>query len=90
MLVSPGDVEDERNAVNEIIGMLQKRAARRGATFQLSKWEDIRPGYSPAGVQTRIEEELSIPDCDVLVAVFRSNGLSACVTRYDSPRDEDP
>ncbi|MBZ5601804.1 MAG: hypothetical protein LAO79_05810 [Acidobacteriia bacterium] len=70
VLVSPGDVTAERDRAHAAIDGLQQHAANRGLRLDVRTWNDVRPGYYPEGVQNRIQDELKINDCDLLIAFF--------------------
>jgi len=68
VLVSPGDLAEERTIVEEVVRELQR--VRRVVTIELRKWEDLPPGFYTEGPQTAIEKDLGIQQADLLVAVF--------------------
>src|SRR5258708_39159594 len=70
VLVSPNDVPKERAIVQCASDTAEYLAARRGVTFHLLRWEDVGPGYDPAGPQNLIESRLEIADCDILIGIF--------------------
>jgi hypothetical protein len=70
VIVSPGDVAEERTIAEAAIHRLKGTAAKRGLVVEVRKWEDVRGGYFPGGVQARIQQELKIENCDLLIAIF--------------------
>jgi hypothetical protein len=70
VLSSPGDLVKERLIVQYAIAKLDKLFEMKGVRISLRKWEDLAPGFSPGGLQERIEQELGISNCDLLIALF--------------------
>ncbi|HTS76368.1 MAG TPA: hypothetical protein VMG40_09205 [Bryobacteraceae bacterium] len=70
VIVFPGDVGEERAAAKQVIGGLQPTAAEMGFSLEVRDWEDVPAGFCPDGVQTRIDQDLRIAECDILVAIF--------------------
>lgn len=72
VLVSPGDVANERAALNTVVDELNRGvAADRGCWLSLWRWEtDARPGMHLQGPQGLIDELMQIQDADVVVGVF--------------------
>jgi hypothetical protein len=73
-LVSPSDVQEERDLVQSVVGEINDllRQIRRNALLELSRWEtDGRPGMHPLGPQGRLDDALQIPNQDIVVGIFR-------------------
>jgi hypothetical protein len=70
VLVSPGDVLEEVEATKRGIEKLRILARRERITFDLRRWEDVTPGFDPEGAQSRIDKELDIRSCDLLIGIF--------------------
>jgi hypothetical protein len=72
VLVSPGDVADERVVARSVVDELNRTvAADRGCRLSLWRWEtDARPGVHLEGPQGLIDELMDIQDADVVVGVF--------------------
>src|SRR5216684_629400 len=72
VLVSPSDVQAERNTLPAIIDEINRGIARElGVRFELWRWEtDVAPGFHPLGPQGLIDAKLQIEDCDVLIGIF--------------------
>jgi hypothetical protein len=68
VVVSPGDVQVERNALLAVLEELNNGIARdRGLRLELARWKtDAYPGSHPEGPQGLIDAILRIEDCDVL------------------------
>jgi hypothetical protein len=72
VLVSPGDVAAERDAVKLVVDELNRRVApSHGCQLSLWRWEtDARPGLHLEGPQGLIDERMQIADSDVVVGIF--------------------
>jgi hypothetical protein len=72
VVASPGDVEDERKAVSNIITRINRTVAENlDLTLRVIKWEtDVYPGFHEAGAQGQIDKLVKIEDCDVFVGIF--------------------
>jgi tetratricopeptide (TPR) repeat protein len=72
VLVSPGDVVDERGVVKAAVDELNRGiAADRGCRLSLWRWEaDARPGVHLQGPQGLIDELMDIEQADLVVGVF--------------------
>jgi tetratricopeptide (TPR) repeat protein len=72
VLVSPGDVADERAAAQAVVDELNRgEAADRGCRLSLWRWEtDAWPGLHLEGPQGQIDEQMDIEDADLVVGVF--------------------
>jgi hypothetical protein len=69
-LVSPGDVQEEREIVKRAIDRLRPRAEKYGLTLSFRKWEDVSPGFDLDGAQARIDKHIQPADCDLVIAVW--------------------
>jgi hypothetical protein len=70
-LVSPGDVAEERKLANEVADNLNKYLAKAlGILIELRQWEDAYPALHPLGPQGRIDSQLNIPECHLVVGIF--------------------
>ncbi|MGI9099644.1 MAG: hypothetical protein ACR2H2_14335 [Solirubrobacteraceae bacterium] len=72
VVVSPGDVAQERAVAQTVVDELNRGvAADRGCRLSLWRWEtDARPGMHLQGSQELIDELMDIEDADVVVGVF--------------------
>lgn len=72
ILVSPGDVAEEREAVKHIIDDLNRRVApSHSCQLSLWRWEtDARPGLHLQGPQGLIDERMEIAGADVVIGIF--------------------
>jgi Domain of unknown function (DUF4062) len=72
VVASPGDVQAERNAVEDVARDLNRATAKdRGLRVEVSRWEtDAFPGFHADGAQGLVDSILKIEDCDVLVGIF--------------------
>jgi len=72
VVASPGDVQAERDSLEEITDELNRGiAADRGLQLVVSRWEtDAYPGFHQDGPQGLIDPILRIQDCDVLIGIF--------------------
>ena len=73
VVVGPSDVQRECASVKSIADDLNEtmRHGRIPAALQVLHWKtDSRPGAHILGPQGRIDEDLDIDDCDVLIGVF--------------------
>lgn len=70
-LVSPSDVEKERELANRIVDDINKHLATPfGMFIELRRWEDFYPGFDPSGPQGQIDSQLNLSDCDIVVGIF--------------------
>ena len=72
VLSSPGDVKEERDAMEDVIEELNHGIAEdRHLRLELSRWEtDVYPGFHPEGPQGLIDPLLKIEECDILLGIF--------------------
>ena len=72
IVVSPGEVAAERDAVKLVVDDLNRRVApANGCQLSLWRWEtDARPGLHLEGPQGLIDERMEIADSDVVVGIF--------------------
>lgn len=72
VMVSPGDVADERAVAHSVVDELNRGvAAVRGCRLSLWRWEtDARSGMHLDGPPGLIDELMDIEDADVVVGVF--------------------
>src|SRR5450755_4674807 len=72
VVVSPGDVMAERDAVELVVDELNRRVApAQGCRLSLWRWEtDARPGLHLEGPQGLIDERMQIADSDVVIGIF--------------------
>jgi tetratricopeptide (TPR) repeat protein len=72
VVVSPGDVMAERDAVVSAVEELDRRWAQSlGWRLSVWRWEtDARPGLHLEGPQGLIDERMEIADADVVVGIF--------------------
>jgi tetratricopeptide (TPR) repeat protein len=71
IVVSPGDVTAERDAVALVVDELSRRVASRGLELSLWRWEtDARAGLHLEGPQGLIDERMDIPEADIVVGIF--------------------
>jgi tetratricopeptide (TPR) repeat protein len=84
VVVSPSDVQFERDAVSSIVDELNDDiASTLGITLAVAKWEtDAYPGFHLAGPQGLIDDVLRIEESDIVIGIFW--------TRFGTPtRDAD-
>ena len=72
VLSSPGDVEEERLVMQDVIDELNHGiAADRNLHLELNRWEtDAHPGFHVEGPQGLIDPILKIEECDILLGIF--------------------
>ncbi|MCI0665660.1 MAG: DUF4062 domain-containing protein, partial [Acidobacteria bacterium] len=72
VVASPGDVQPERDSLQNVIEELNRGiAGDRGLLLRLSRWEtDAHPGFHPEGPQGLIDPILKIGDCHLLIGIF--------------------
>ncbi|MGO9901768.1 MAG: tetratricopeptide repeat protein [Solirubrobacteraceae bacterium] len=72
VVVSPGDVADERETVVSVVEELNRRVAPdKGVLLRVWRWEtDARPGLHLEGPQGLIDERMEIAESDVVVGIF--------------------
>ncbi len=72
VVASPGDVQAERNIVEEVATELNRGiAADRGLRLEVTRWEtDAYPGFHPEGPQCLIDSILRIEDSHILIGIF--------------------
>ena len=72
MLASPGDVQEERDIIAEVIDLINLRLRDdHSVILELWRWEtDTYPGFHALGPQGQVDENLRIEEADVLVGVF--------------------
>jgi hypothetical protein len=72
VVASPGDVQGERDSLDEVVAELNRAiAADRGLRIELGRWEtDAYPGFHPEGPQGLIDPILRVEECDVLIGIF--------------------
>ena len=72
IVASPGDVQPEREILNEVVGSLnQSIASHFNLHVQVLRWEtDAYPGFHLDGPQGLIDEVLGIDNCDIMVGIF--------------------
>ncbi|HXH09562.1 MAG TPA: hypothetical protein VNP04_07355 [Alphaproteobacteria bacterium] len=72
VLASPGDVQPERDTLEEAVAELNRGvAADRSLRLEVARWEtDAFPGFHIEGPQGLIDSILCIEDCDVLIGIF--------------------
>lgn len=71
-VASPGDVQVERDALEEVAEDLNRNIARsRNIVIEISRWEtDSYPGFHLDGPQAWIDQTTDIEDCDILIGIF--------------------
>ena len=72
IIVSPGDVPEERKAVAAVVADLNRLLIPQfGLELRPLRWEtDAYPGFHLEGPQGHIDEVLAIDKCDIMVGVF--------------------
>ena len=72
IVVSPGDVAAERQAVVSVVDELNRRVALdKGYQLSVWRWEtDSRPGLHLDGPQGLIDERMAIGDADIVIGIF--------------------
>jgi hypothetical protein len=71
-VASPGDVADERRAIEPVVQEINQTMGRRvGLMLDLMKWEtDTYPGLATGGPQAVIDRQMPVEDCDVVIGIF--------------------
>jgi tetratricopeptide (TPR) repeat protein len=72
VVVSPGDVQDERDRVAQVVEELNRRVAdERGCRLSLWRWEtDTHPGLHLEGPQGLIDDAMCIVEADLVIGIF--------------------
>ncbi len=72
VVASPGDVQEERELLSQVVTELNENlAASEGIFLYLARWEtDSYPGFHPLGPQGLIDQNLKIEECDLLIGIF--------------------
>jgi hypothetical protein len=70
VLVSPGDVGEERQLFREVIQSASSVVCQLGVMLDLRVWEDASMGYRPEDPQARIDEHLEIEKSDLVIGIF--------------------
>ncbi len=72
VVLSPGDVAEERDTVELVVEELNRQVAREhGCQLSLWRWEtDTRSGMHIAGPQGLIDERMQIADADIAIGIF--------------------
>lgn len=72
VIVSPGDVLDERDAVNKVVENLNRHITPQlGLELRALRWEtDTYPGFHPLGPQGQVDATLGIDTCDIMLGIF--------------------
>src|SRR5262249_16989041 len=72
VVASPGDVQPERNSIDDVAAELNRGIAKdRSFHLEISRWEtDVYPGFHPQGPQGLIDSILCIEQCDLLIGIF--------------------
>jgi hypothetical protein len=71
VISSPGDVEDERKTLADVIEKLNKNIAERsGVTLSVRRWEDAPLGFWKEGVQHHLDSFLKIEDSDLFIGIL--------------------
>ena len=71
-VASPGDVAEERKAIDPIVAEINQTIARRlKIVLDVIMWEtDTYPGLSPSGPQAVIEEQIDFDNTDLVIGIF--------------------
>jgi hypothetical protein len=73
VVASPGDVQEERDLVQSAVDEVNRTLdlARSDVILTVSRLEtDVYPGFHPEGPQGRVEEDLDIENCEILIGIF--------------------
>jgi hypothetical protein len=72
VIASPSDVAPERDAVVKVASELNRLLGRANDfAIDVYRWEtDSGPSFHAEGPQGKIDEDLAIADCDIMVAIF--------------------
>jgi hypothetical protein len=72
VVVSPGDVQLERKAIDAVVNNLNRLITRQfGLELRVHRWEtDVYPAFHPEGPQGQVDETLQIDNCDIMVGIF--------------------
>lgn len=71
-VASPGDVAEERRAIDPIVAEINQTIARRlKVVLDVIMWEtDTYPGLSSGGPQAVIEEQIDLDNTDLVIGIF--------------------
>ncbi len=72
IVVSPGDVQPEREAMNVIAAELNRIITPQfGLELRVLRWEtDVYPAFHLEGPQGQVDEVLQIDNCDIMLGIF--------------------
>lgn len=72
IVVSPGDVQAERETMDAIVADLNRIISSQfGLVLRVLRWEtDVYPAFHLEGPQGQIDEVLQIDNCDIMVGIF--------------------
>jgi len=72
VIASPNDVVPERDAIEQVAIELNRLLGRSGNfSIDVYRWEtDSGPGFNVLGPQGKVDRDLPIAGCDIMVAVF--------------------
>ena len=73
VIVSPGDVPEERDAVETVLGEIARTGIGkdRNLTFDIARWETAAyAGFHLEGGQGICDEVLEIDQADIVIAIF--------------------
>jgi hypothetical protein len=72
IVVSPGDVNPERAAMDKVVADLNPIIASQfGLELRVLRWEtDVYPGFHLKGPQGQVDTGLQIDNCDIMVGIF--------------------
>jgi hypothetical protein len=72
IVVSPGDVQREREMMDEVVDDLNRIiSVQFGLELRVLRWEtDAYPAFHLEGAQGQVDEALQIDDCDIMVGIF--------------------
>jgi hypothetical protein len=72
IVVSPGDVQSEREAMDAIVADLNRIInSQFGLGLRVLRWEtDAYPAFHLEGPQGQVDEALQIDNCDIMVGIF--------------------
>ncbi|MHB8280260.1 MAG: right-handed parallel beta-helix repeat-containing protein [Candidatus Humimicrobiaceae bacterium] len=71
IIVSPSDVREERQTINESIKIVNEIFKNSNVIFEPYQWEtDVYPSFHPEGPQGIIDGSLDIKNSDILIGIF--------------------
>src|SRR5437660_100933 len=71
ILASPSDVTAERDIVEAVAEEVNHELGQHlGVLIELTRWEQLPPGFHPSGPQGYIDQAFQIPEADAIIGIF--------------------